>query len=678
MMYLMNGALVRLSTFKKFYFYRLKMRKLFLLILICTLTKQKLVAQKINNVWFFGYHTGLDFNSSPPAALDNPLIAAENPPYYTSSICDLNGSLLFFTNGFTVWNASRQVMPKFSSQWPWEFNDRILPLICPYPASTSLYYLFTVGKGTSSNNRRLLFSTIDMAGNNGQGALFYPQPSTPDNYYTGLADSVSILLTGTTHCNQRDSWIVTISNGALNSFLVSPVGVTNIPVTTALSVPQSSLEDGYSNMKLSANGEKLVMPVVNNHQVLVYDFNNQTGVFSNPVLIQLPGNEILEDVELSPTGSKLYYGSYVKEMDGNDFTGVESHNVYQLDLATGSATDIENNRYRLNYVPDKSSCARTCYIIHRTLQLGPDGKIYVSMRYGENLDKRISVIESPERGKENASYQGGQLVVGNVYKFINVSYIRSSSFSVRKNGIQVRKNICLGLPAEFSLFYSRIDSVKWNFGDSASLNNTSTSFTPSHNFTSVNNYIVTAVIYTTCHVDTARTQISIEPDPIVKLPPTIRDTIVCVGNKLQMNVATPNTTGYLWNDGFAGVIREINQPGTFRIKAYNACSEDQKSFTVKIEKCPCDIFIPSAFTPNNDGINDEFKPIAKCVAKNYRFKVFNRYGNLVFETSELNKGWNGEFNNRLSPGGVYVWILEYRNPNDNQLNIRRGSAALIR
>lgn len=661
-----------------FYFCLRKMRKLFLLISIVASSEQIVVGQKINNIWFFGYHTGLDFNSSPPTALDNSLISAAEPPYYISSTCDSNGTLLFFTDGFTAWNGTKQVIPKLSNRWPWTPDDRILSLICPYPASPSLYYLFMVGKSSGVNDRKLLYSTINMAGNNGRGELVYPQPSTFDNYYSVLADSVSILLAGTAHCNQRDTWIVTVSHGALNSFLVSSGAVATNAATTALAIPILSLEGGYSNMKFSANGEKLVIPVVNQHQVLVYDFNNQTGVFSNPVLIRLPDKEILEDVELSPTGSKLYYGSYENEMDADAYTGIEIHNVYQLDLATGSASDIENSRYRLNYVPDRSSCIRTCYIIHRTLQLGPDGKIYVSMRYGENLDKRISVIEFPEKAKESVSYQGGGLLVSNVYRFINVSYIRSGSFSARQNGIQVRKNTCLGLPAQFSLFYSRIDSVKWDFGDSASPNNSSTAFTPSHIYTSANDYIVTAVIYRNCHVDTARMQISIKPDPIVKLSPAVRDTIVCLGNKLQVNVSTPYATGYLWSDGYTGAIREFSQQGTIRVMAYNSCSEDQKSFTIKIQKCPCDVFVPSAFTPNKDGINDEFKPIARCAAKNYRFKVFNRYGNLVFETSELNKGWSGEFNNKSLPGGVYVWILEYRSPNDNQLNTQRGTVVLIR
>ena len=664
------------------------MKKIILLILICALSKQNLFSQKIYNTWFFGYRTGLDFNSSPPAALDNPLISANEPPYYTSSICDTSGKLLFFTNGFRVWNAARQEMPKLSNKWPWEFNDQVLPLICPYPGNDSLYYLFTVGKaakdaetngGPSLNVRKLLFTTINMAANGHTGGIVYPQPSTLTNYFTVLANNASFMLAGTAHCNQRDEWIVTIANGALNNFLVSPGGVANTPVTTALSIPQSAFDDGYSNIKFSANGEKLVIPIVRQAEVMVLDFNNQTGTFSNPVLLHLPSPEILQDVELSPTGNKLYYGSYVEEMEAGSPTGLEFHSIYQLDLTAGSSTDIENSRYRLNSFPERGGCPYQCYIIHRTLQLGPDGKIYCSMRDAGSLDKRITVIEFPERDRGSAGFVGGEIAVSNVYKFINVSYIRSGSFSPKENGIQARKKICLGLPTEFSLFYSRVDSVKWDFGDPGSgANNFSSAFAPSHNYTSVNRYTVTAIIYKACHVDTATLQVAIEPDPIVKLPVSVEDTLVCVGNKLQMNVTTPNATGYFWSDGFMKPQREISSPGTYDVRAFNACSEDEKSFTVKIEKCPCDIFVPSGFTPNHDGRNDQFKPVVQCAAKNYRFKIFNRYGNLLFETNELNKGWDGEYKNNMLPTGVYVWILEYRNPNDNQITRKHGSVALIR
>ncbi|HEU5165518.1 MAG TPA: hypothetical protein VFU29_08265, partial [Chitinophagaceae bacterium] len=576
------------------------------LVLVCAIFKQQLFSQKIYNTWFFGYHSGLDFNTAPPTPLTNPLIEADEPPYYTSSICDSSGNLLFFTDGLKVWNASRVEMPKQSGRWPWELKDQVLPLIYPYPGNDSLYYLFTVGKpakdayqngGPSINVGKFMFATINMAANSKMGEIVYPQPPDPTNYFTVLADNAAFMLAGTAHCNQRDTWIVTIANNKLHSFLISPGHISPVPVSTSLPIAQSGLEDGYSNIKFSANGEKLVIPIVSKNEILVYDFNNLTGVFSDPLLLHLPSKEFLEDVEFSPAGSKLYYGSYWNEMDGNDFTGVEFHNIYQLNLESGSATTIENSRYMVNPFPNRGGCPRSCFIIKRTLQLGPDGKIYVSLR--KDLDNGINLIEFPERDREYASYPGNYLRYGKVYKFINVNYIRSASFSPKENGIQVRKKTCLGLPTEFSLLYTKIDSVKWDFGDPTSgANNYSSEFTPVHNYKALNQYTIKAIIYKTCHTDTAITQVSIDPDPIVRIPAYIRDTIVCIGNKLMIDATAAGATHYMWSDNLRVPTREINSPGNFLLRAYNDCSEDLKSFTVRFEECPCDVFIPSAFTPN--------------------------------------------------------------------------------
>jgi gliding motility-associated-like protein len=654
------------------------MRKkiVFILVWVCAIGIQPLFSQKIYNTWYFGYHSGLDFNTAPPTPLTNPLIEADEPPYYTSSICDSSGHLLFFTNGIKIWNASRIEIPKPAGRWPWGPGDKALPLICPYPANDSLYYLFIAGKIEGINTGKLLFVTVNMASNNKAGEIVKPSSPDSNNFFTVLTDDAAFMLAGTSHCNQKDTWIVTVANGALNSFLVSSGGINTTPVITRLPVPQSTLDEGYSIMKFSVNGEKLVIPIVSKNEMLVYDFNNQTGVFSDPVLLHLPSKEYLEDIELSPSGKKLYYGSFEYEMDGNDYTGVEFHNIFQLNLEAGSITDIENSRYRVNPFPNRSN-PRRCPIIMRTLQLGPDGKIYVSLR--KDCDNGINLIEFPEKDREYVNYPGNYLRYGKVYKFINVNYIRSVSFSPKENGILVRKNLCLGLPAEFSLLFTKIDSVKWDFGDpSSGADNYSTVLAPSHNYRVVDHYTVKAIIYRACHKDTAITQISIDPDPLVRIPAYVRDTTVCIGNILTMDVTASGATQYLWSDNLRIPYREINSPGDFRVRAYNNCSEDVKSFTVKFEECPCEVFTPSAFTPNNDGLNDNFKPITKCAAKNYEFKIFNRYGNMIFSTSESKKGWNGKYKNSYQATGVYVWILQYRNPNNNQLIRKQGTVTLIR
>jgi gliding motility-associated-like protein len=70
------------------------------------------------------------------------------------------------------------------------------------------------------------------------------------------------------------------------------------------------------------------------------------------------------------------------------------------------------------------------------------------------------------------------------------------------------------------------------------------------------------------------------------------------------------------------------------------------------------LYIPNAFTPNGDGINEEFKPIGDAVdAEDYTFSIYNRLGELIFQTNNLNNGWNGTYKGKDLPNGVYVWKI---------------------
>ncbi|MEM7103556.1 MAG: gliding motility-associated C-terminal domain-containing protein, partial [Bacteroidota bacterium] len=74
----------------------------------------------------------------------------------------------------------------------------------------------------------------------------------------------------------------------------------------------------------------------------------------------------------------------------------------------------------------------------------------------------------------------------------------------------------------------------------------------------------------------------------------------------------------------------------------------------------CDVYVPNAFTPNFDGINDYFKPFEHdCFFLEYQFRVFDRWGNLVFSSSDPQEFWRGMNGNRPYQMGVYVWSLNY-------------------
>ena len=90
-----------------------------------------------------------------------------------------------------------------------------------------------------------------------------------------------------------------------------------------------------------------------------------------------------------------------------------------------------------------------------------------------------------------------------------------------------------------------------------------------------------------------------------------------------------------------------------------------------------DIFVPSAFTPNGDGRNDVLKPIPVGIKTFDYFKVFNRWGQLVYVTGEVGKGWDGNVNGTRQQSGTYVYVtqgIDYT----GKIIFRKGTVVLIR
>ena len=99
----------------------------------------------------------------------------------------------------------------------------------------------------------------------------------------------------------------------------------------------------------------------------------------------------------------------------------------------------------------------------------------------------------------------------------------------------------------------------------------------------------------------------------------------------------------------------------------------------KITAVPgCLIAVPSAFTPNGDGLNDYLYPLNAYKAKNLSFKVYNRYGQLVFETTDWTVKWDGTVNGQKQDPGTYVWMLNYLDEKTNKQVAQKGTVVLIR
>ena len=155
------------------------------------------------------------------------------------------------------------------------------------------------------------------------------------------------------------------------------------------------------------------------------------------------------------------------------------------------------------------------------------------------------------------------------------------------------------------------------------------------------------------------------------IPPVIAnagsDTSVVVGQPLQLNASgatkyqwTPNI--FLSNQNIPNPVAIFNDPEEIFTYILTASTPEgcvgKDTLQIKIFKTTPGFFVPTAFTPDNNGLNDIFKPIPAGIAKFDFFKIYNRWGNEIFSTNISGKGWDGTYKGQLQEGGIYVWIVQ--------------------
>jgi gliding motility-associated-like protein len=98
---------------------------------------------------------------------------------------------------------------------------------------------------------------------------------------------------------------------------------------------------------------------------------------------------------------------------------------------------------------------------------------------------------------------------------------------------------------------------------------------------------------------------------------------------------------------------------------------------VKVQHSKVNAYVPTAFTPNGNGQNDKLRPVLFNIPKLTSFKVFNRWGQLVFQTSQMGEGWDGTLKGKEQPSESYRWILECVDANGKTIK-RSGTSLLIK
>ena len=155
------------------------------------------------------------------------------------------------------------------------------------------------------------------------------------------------------------------------------------------------------------------------------------------------------------------------------------------------------------------------------------------------------------------------------------------------------------------------------------------------------------------------------------------DTSLCTYNKLLLK---PGTTfnDYLWSNNSRSNSIEVNRPGTYWLRATdeNNCTGTD-SINVSQKTCNEGFYMPSGFTPNSDGKNDKIKPLIYGVILQYHFTVFDRFGNKIFESSNITEGWDGSFKGLPEPTNAFAWNCYYQLQGSKPVN-EKGTITLIR
>ena len=165
------------------------------------------------------------------------------------------------------------------------------------------------------------------------------------------------------------------------------------------------------------------------------------------------------------------------------------------------------------------------------------------------------------------------------------------------------------------------------------------------------------------------------------LKPALGPAVSLCNDSAHLFTAGKGYTAYLWQDGSTNATLLASQPGAYWVQVTdsNGCSAGDTVEVTGKGRCLIGIYFPNAFTPNGDGKNDTFKPIVGGSLDAYRLTIFDRYGEIAFETNDPNKGWDGRYKNTSKPAGTFVWYATYHfSGSPDPVAMQKGTLELIR
>lgn len=643
------------------------------------------------NTWIFGAYQGIDFNCIPPKALDYKRFD-DGISEGSACMSDADGNLLFYTNGKKVWNKYHTRMPNGIGLMAG--SQAAQPsIVIPHPSNPSRYFIFTTPFYGFENgvtdmhplNGEFTYSEVDMTLDGGLGDVIV------GNKNTVLEDSILQHVTAVKNCNGTGYWVL-VHKYQTNQFFAYPITSSGIGSPVVSSVGSSAIFaidafgiGGHGQLKFSPNGKKIAWThLATGNNVELFDFDNSTGIVSNPVVLNQPLSAYA--VCFSPDNTKLYVARGFTPQNTTS-----SNYLVQYDICAGSTASIIASRTVIAAASD----------IKEGMEIGPDGKIYCA-HYGNQF---LHVINNPNLSGLACNFQknafdalGGFVLVGpgmmtsRACSFGLPNMIQSDLedcfVKLESNTGFTANDVCLNDTAFFVDTTSALPgcfaatrSHKWIFGDPASGNaDTAYSISPQHLYTTDGNYSVSLIITEGCQTDTITKTIIVKPAPTANAG---IDTSIIGGQSVTLMGS--GTGDYVWtpSNGLscttcATPIANPTETTQYVLTITDPLGCDD-SDTINVEVLCKEIIIPNVFSPNNDGKNDIFKISGNNCIKDYQLSIFDRWGIVVFETTNPENHWNGRLlqTGREAPDGTYYYVIKGSGSTLKE-NQQKGFITLIR
>ena len=177
--------------------------------------------------------------------------------------------------------------------------------------------------------------------------------------------------------------------------------------------------------------------------------------------------------------------------------------------------------------------------------------------------------------------------------------------------------------------------------------------------------------------DTDDIQVSYAQVPAL---PLAYDSTICMGQSVELNGAIGENATYLWSNMETTPVIQVNEAGKYTIQIQTQCFLQEIDFDISTQKCDCNHFIPNVFTPNQDGIHDQWKIKFSEGIEKIDLQIFTRWGQSVFHSTQSNYYWSGKIGKKPAPEGVYFWVLRYTCIEGTEFvqKVEKGYVSLLR